>query len=471
VALPSDGPAAAIVDGAPSGAPPGSDPSTQASLRVRLGRGTFFNTIGSAVGQGSTLVVNMAVARMLGLERFGQYALIQTSLLTAAFVAQVATGNTATKYVAEFRSTDPERAGRIAGLCALSAWVTSTLFVLLVLLGADWLAVRVGRAPGLGTPVRLGAAFIVFNCVNFYQVGTLAGLESYPALARAGIAGGLAGVAVALPLTWWFGVSGAAASLALAAAARWAICQRALRRELRRTGLRIRYRDAWRERPILWRFALPAALSGFFTMPATWLATVFLVRQPNGFAQNALYSAAGNLKTLVTFLAANVNSVGLSMLNNQKGIDARDRYRKLYLANIAICTGLVLVFAASLLALGPYVLRLFGERFGAGRNVLNVLMLAALVETVSIGVYQIIQSHERMWSSLFLIALPASLTLPVLAWLLTPGMGAQGLALAVLGSTVVHLVTTCAVAYPVARRFLFPSPERIRSLDGLSWRA
>jgi O-antigen/teichoic acid export membrane protein len=471
VAPQSDGPVAVSVDGAPNGAPPGPDPGAQISLRARLGRGTFFNTVGSAVGQGSTLLVNMAVARMLGLERFGQYALIQTSLLTAAFVAQLATGNTATKYVAEFRSTDPERAGRVAGLCALSAWATSTLLALLVLLAADWLAARLGRAPGLGTPVRFGVAFIVFNCVNFYQVGTLAGLESYPSLARTGIAGGVASVAISVPLTWWFGLSGAAAALALTAGARWVICQRALKRELHRTGLRINYHDAWQERGILWRFALPAALSGFFTMPATWLATVFLVRQNNGFAQNALYSAAGNLKTLVTFLASNVNSVGLSMLNNQKGIDDRDRYRRLYFANIAICTGLVIVFAAALLASGPYVLRLFGERFGEGRDVLDVLMLAALVETVSLGVYQIIQSHERMWSSLFLIALPASLALPALSWLLTPDLGARGLALAVLGSTLIHLVTTCVVAFPVARRFLSPRPDMGPSLDGLSGRA
>jgi O-antigen/teichoic acid export membrane protein len=131
----------------------------------------------------------------------------------------------------------------------------------------------------------------------------------------------------------------------------------------------------------------------------------------------------------------------------------------------------VVVLGTGLLALGPRVLRLFGERFADGWGVLNILMLAALVETVSLGVYQIIQSHERMWSSLFLIAAPASVTLPLLSWLLAPRMGAQGLALAVLGSTLVHLVTTCALAYPVARRFLFSPASAASSLDSVSGHA
>jgi O-antigen/teichoic acid export membrane protein len=402
---------------------------------------------------------------MLGLELFGQYALVQTTLLTVAFVAQVATGTTATKYVAEYRSSDPGRAGRIAGLCALVTLATSAICFLIIALSAGWVASVAMKAPGLAFAVRLGAAFVIFNCLNFYQIGFLAGLESYPAIALTSLAGGLGTLCLTVPLTWFFGLNGAVTALALGSALRWGICYYVLHKELRRHGLRIIYGGAWEERSILWKFSIPAALSGFFTMPATWLATLFLVKQPNGFAENALYSAALNLKTAVTFLASNVNNVGVSMLNNQKGLNAQGRYRRLYFTNIVICTVLVLAVGSMVLLAGPFLLALYGRQFQGGWLALQILILAAVVETLSLAVYQIIQSHERMWSSLVLIAFPASAALPLLAYWLTPLHGAVGLAIAVLGSALVHLLMTCVVAFPVAKQFLFENPLSTRQVD------
>ena len=53
-------------------------------------------------------------------------------------------------------------------------------------------------------------------------------------------------------------------------------------------------------------------------MPMIWLANSFLVRQPGGYGEMALYSAANNLRILVLFLPNVMNSVGLSVLNNEK---------------------------------------------------------------------------------------------------------------------------------------------------------
>lgn len=424
------------------------------SVRKRLVAGTLLNLVATAFNQGSTLAINIIVARMLGQEGFGQYALVLSTLFTAAFVAQIATGSTAVKYVAEFRSTDPSRAGRIVGLCALVTLVTSGVAFLGLLLGADWLARVAMKEPSLAFALRLGAAFVIFNCLNFYQMGALAGLESYPALARTGMVGGLAAVSVSVPITWVFGLSGAVFALVLAALLRWGVCAHALRRETRRQGIAVAYRGAWRERAILGKFAMPAALSGFLTMPATWLANLFLIQQPNGFSQNAFYNAAMNLKTIVMFLSNNVNSVGMSLLSNQKGLNDRRRYRQLYFANIAICTALMLVAGGVVLLGGRYLLRLYGEHFDSALPVLTILLLTALVETVSLSIYQIVQSHGRMWVSFWAVSLPISICLPVLSYFWSPLHGALGLAMSLAVATVFHLVMTCVVAFPVARKLL-----------------
>src|SRR5260370_28006853 len=90
--------------------------ASAASLQLRFQTGIVYNTIGAVFNQGSTFGFNIIVANLLGRQVFGEYAMIQSTLATLALIAQLAVGYTATKYIAEFRSTDPQRAGRILGM-------------------------------------------------------------------------------------------------------------------------------------------------------------------------------------------------------------------------------------------------------------------------------------------------------------------------------------------------------------------
>ena len=423
-------------------------------LRDRMRRGTILNVLGSGFGQGSTLIINIVVARMLGLEAFGQYALIQSTLLAVAFVAQMGTGITATRYVAEFRLTDPSRAGRIVGLCALATIVSSGVAFLTLFLGADWISRVAMREPSLALALRIGAALVIFNCLNFSQMGALSGFENYSSLARIGLVSGCIALCTSVLATLAFGLIGAVISLVLTALVRWSLCQYALNRDLRRYEIVVDYQGAWAERAILWNFTLPAGLSSILTTPAIWLANLCLIQQPNGFNQNALYNAALNLKTAVMFLINNINAVGMTLLSNHKGPNDRQQFRRLYFANIALSTALMFITSGAMLLAGPNLLRLYGKNFDNAWIILCILLLVAALETVSLGVYQIIQTHDRMWASLLLIVLPVSVVLPVMSYWWVPIYGATGLAAAVATSVFVQLFMTCLVALPIARKVL-----------------
>ena len=53
-------------------------------LRDRLIKGAALNLIAVAFNQGSTLIVNILVARILMKQTFGEYAMVQSTLLTMA---------------------------------------------------------------------------------------------------------------------------------------------------------------------------------------------------------------------------------------------------------------------------------------------------------------------------------------------------------------------------------------------------
>lgn len=422
----------------------------QRSLRVRLQRGVIWQFLAASFGQGSTFALNLIVANLLGRQLFGQYAIVQSTLLTWSTLAQLATGYTAAKYIAEFRSTDKARAGRILTLgagvsAAIAVVVAAALFGL-----APWLAREILANTGLVAPLRITAGALPFVVLNGFQSGALAGLEAYPALAIAGITGGVTYVGFSTALAWRGGLAGALAGILLSAVVQWAVLLRLLLRESARQGIRFDLRTAWKEQGIITRFTLPAALSGFSSMPALWLASTMLVRQPDGYSQMALYTAAYNLKMLVLFLPAVVNNVGMSLLNNQKGLGDTVRYYRLFWANLILTMAAVLLGAAGVGVLGPSLLSVFGRTFEEGYPILLLLLISTLPEALALAIYQIVQSHARLWLSLLTIALPRDLAIVALAYLLIPGRGAAGLAaayaIAWFGALVLYIVVARTIA-------------------------
>ena len=173
-------------------------------------------------------------------QSFGEYAMVQSTLLTVATLSQLATGYTASKYIAEYRSSDPERAGRIMGLCALVSALMAGVGAFLLIAIAPWLAEAVLKAPHLAFALMIGSGFLFFSSINGYQIGALSGLEAYGGLAKAGVASGIVAVAAISLGAWWGGLNGTLIGLSISAFVRCAIHNRWLRLETRVQGIKPR---------------------------------------------------------------------------------------------------------------------------------------------------------------------------------------------------------------------------------------
>jgi O-antigen/teichoic acid export membrane protein len=266
-------------------------------------------------------------------------------------------------------------------------------------------------------------------------------LENYRAIARSGAIQGVFHLAACALFTYLWGLEGALAGLVASAFARWWLFHTMLRTAAREQEVPITYRGIWTERGIIFRFALPAAISGLSAMPALWMANTFLVRQPGGFSQMGIYSAANTLRTAVLFLPLLLNNVGTSLLNNQRGLGDVVRYRKVFWYNLAATAAVALAAAVFVAVSGPWLLRLFGKEFAGGTAVLAILMLSTIPESLAIAGAQIVQSQEKMWLSFFLIALPRDVCIVALAYRFAPLYGAAGLAWSYTASWVLTLVT------------------------------
>lgn len=406
--------------------------------------GIGFNLLGAAFNQGSTLVVNVVVANLLGREAFGRYTMVLATLATLATLGQLSMGYTATKHVAEFRSVEPGRTSRILGLCAVVSFVSALIAGLGLAVSAEWLARTVLDAPDLAPMLRLAAAAVFFTVLNGFASGALAGLERYSALAKTGVVSGTLYAVLCIVLARSFGLVGAVAGVALSALVQCGVLGMVLVREAARQGVAITGRGLWQERAILSTFAVPASLAGLVSLPALWIASALLARQPGGYHQLALFGAANSFRIMVLFVPQAVNNVGMSLLNNQRRSSA-EAYTRVFWMNAALTAVSAVAVAGVLFLAGTPLLRMFGPAFTSGRPVLGILLGAAIVEAVAVAAYQIVVSRGRIWASLWCVSLPRDLSLVLLAAILTPALGAAGLATAYLVGWILSLLGILAL--------------------------
>jgi O-antigen/teichoic acid export membrane protein len=273
----------------------------------------------------------------------------------------------------------------------------------------------------------------------------MAGLEAYPALGKAGIVAGVAYVGASLTGAGIGGLPGALAGVAVSALLQSVILARSLISETSRQGISFRIHEIWQEASLLRQFAIPASLSGATALSALWLANAFLVRQPGGYDQMALFAAANSLKVASQLIPNMVNVVGVSLLSNQLGADDQDRYRRVYWANLVAVAAVLGLGAAALAVGGRYALRLFGEGFVQGYAVLVLMMIAAFLETICTAAAQPLQRRERMWTMFFAVILPTHCVLVMTAWRLAPSIGALGVASGYVAGWAIGLLATSLI--------------------------
>ena len=421
-------------------------------LSGRFRVGVTWNVVAAVLTQGSNFLSNIIIANLLGREAFGSFGIIQSTMLASAGIAQIATGVTATKYVAEFRSRAPGRAGALLGLCSAVTVLTGIISTLMVWFSGTWLAVHALKDASLIGGLRIAAFFVLFAVMNGYQLGALAGLESYRTLAVGAGAQGILQIVLTGLGAWRWGVNGALFGLLFTAAARWMFFHFALRSEAAEQGIKLRYSGLWEESPVLLRFAIPAALSGMSSAPAAWIGSALLMRQSGGHGQVALFSAALSFKSAALFLPLVLNNVGMSILNHQRGLRDENRFRKVFWTNTGITVGCVTLGALVIAATGRYLLKAFGHGFTEGYPVLLLLMMAAAIETMAVAVYQVIQAQEKMWLSLLGVVLPKDFALVLSAYLLVPSYGAIGLGIAHVVWAAVNCIAVLLIAHVIGLR-------------------
>ncbi|HYW43258.1 MAG TPA: oligosaccharide flippase family protein [Bryobacteraceae bacterium] len=398
------------------------------SVRRRLAVGVGWSVAGGVLWQGCALLSSIVAARMIGKLAYGHLATVQTTAISLSNLASLGLGVTATKYVSQFRDSDPARAGRILGLSSMVALLAATAFALSLLWSAPSVSLASFRTAALTPELRVAAGYVFFTIWNGYQAGALAGLESFRRLAQLSAWYGVTSLIVTILLSHWLGERGAVLAFSAGALLLWSFHQFALRRELRRFKIKVSWRGAWQERSVLVRFAVPATFSGVIGSVAIWWCYCWLV-QSRGFAEMAVYTAANNLRAAVLFAPNLVTRVTLPLLNNLQANRLGNAYRRMFWLSLWANGGIAVAVAFVLALAGPRMLKWFGRDFAAGPTLLWLLMGSAVLEVVACNLYQATFARQSLFWQIAVISLWAAVLVGATRLLVRP-LAASGLAAA-----------------------------------------
>lgn len=402
--------------------------------------GAFWALAGAVVSRGFTLASSVLAGRLLGTAGFGEVTMIQSMQGLFGILAGAGVGLAATKFVAQFRSIDPARAGRYAALAITVALSSGTLMALGLLLLSGVVASSVLNAPHLTLGLQIATGLVLFGTVNGVQLGALAGFGAFRALA---VLAGIRGVCLCVSLIVGIevaGVLGGVVGLVVTEAIAVITNHLALRPLLSKAG-RQRDRAGWSEVMMLCRFSLLSLLGSICTTAALWFASVVLVAQPDGYAALGVFNAAERWRQLILFLPASFSPVILSMLTNLHGTNEPRAYRRLLGFNLAVSVAIVVVPSIILILCASPAMGLFGDEYRAGRMTLVILCASSVTVVLNNLLGQILVSRGAVLRRFVLDALLATV-LAIASWQLIPIYRDSGMALA---SLIAFAVTSAAL--------------------------
>lgn len=372
-------------------------PLIASPTRLRLASGAFWGGLGGIVSRGAVLVTSFFLARFLGQTQFGEYGVVNSTAAMLSAVAGLGVGTTATKYVAELRNTDKARAGRIITLSSMVTWVSGSLYGLVFVVCASWLAAKTLNAPHLASVLRISAISVALGVINGAQFCSLAGFESFKVSAVISMVSGVSQSFLVLAGACLGGLKGALGGMAVSVTVTVLLSFWALRKEMGRFGITNRWRDAWSEWPVLIGFSLPAFLTTMIAGPVYWGCNALLANQPDGYNELGILNAANQWGVAAAFLPGVLMTAALPVLSERVG--AKD-----VAGNVRIMKGMMRLIAAVIIplammlsVLSPLIMRGYGKAFAQGYLTLILIVLAVVPQAITVPCWYAIMASGRMW--------------------------------------------------------------------------
>lgn len=365
------------------------------SLKGKLIYGLFWNLLSAVSSQGFPIIAAIITARLLGTTGYGQLGIINSSITLFSTFAGLGLGITATRYIAQFHQTDPERTGRIIGLTNTFGAISGTIMCIILFIIAPWLATNMLAAPELTTELRIVSILLIFNTLIGIQSGTISGFGAFKNLARISIVQGVVASFLTITGVYFFGLMGAVVALVINSAVNLILYRISIKNLVKEFKIKIDYLKSWEEKNIVWELSLPSMLSGVMVGPVVWIANIIIVNNPGGYAQLGLFNAADQWRSALNFLPIVIGGVLLPMVS----ANINKENKALETVNVLASWVMVIIIALPLISFPEIIALFYGQDYSSTvfLQSISLMMLVSCMLSYKDGISRKLVAKNLMW--------------------------------------------------------------------------
>lgn len=372
------------------------------SIRNRLFSGMMWSVFGGIVSKVIALFLSVILARILGKRVFGEYGIIQSTLSMFIIVAGLGIGITGTKYVAEFKNTDKDRAGSLIGLIQISSVVAAVVIALLFALITPWLSKSVLSAPHIYLPLILSSFLLLFNSINAMQIGILAGFEAFKPIALVNFLGSVISMPIIVFCGLYYKLNGVIIGLIINSVIVCIISHFILIKILKNSNITVDYKNLKKEKELIYKYSLPAMLSGLMIVPVNWICNTLLVNQPNGYGEMGGYNAANQWFNALMFLPGLLGQAVLPILSEQSRQNDKKVIKAILFKSSLMNAILVIPLMIILCIFSKAIMSLYGDGFQNYWITMVYSVVAASILAILSQMGNFIAALNKMWIGLLM---------------------------------------------------------------------
>lgn len=398
--------------------------------------------------QGAVLLIGILIANELGHVTFGEYTFLRNLFIACIGFFELGGGLVANRFIADYKTDHAAQARELL----LKGFRICTMLGVLGAGVAVYLAYgTLGAADHSINTYVFGAVYVLAAVLGGLQAGAMAGLGQFSNLAILGAVSGCALLLLSTAGIYLAGIPGAVAALAIYSLLRVLLMMQSINSWMRKAGV-TKDREALppgAARRIA-NFAVPIALSGMLVYPVPWICNLILIKGSSGLSSVADFNAHYQIRMLLLVVPALLFPVAVSVLNSKQTLAVATGFRDQFLLNLRLNLILSVAAATVLFCLSTRLIVIFGPEFSVKPEMLALLLTSGILESVSLALYQVLQSENKVWSLLIKVVLPREVATIGISYLTVPALGEAGVAVA--------LVVSWAMATILLWRLVRASP-------------
>lgn len=383
---------------------------------------SFWAIFGNILGKGLSLLAAIWIARVLGKDIYGEFGFITNTMISIAILSTFGLGYTSTKYIAEFKNTEPGILHAVIKICQNISSVVAFITTLILFFSAEYFAIHVFEQPKLTVAIQFSSIYILFNTIVRTQIGILAGFNDFKGMAKINTIVGVVSIFLNVGMAYLYGLYGALVGAMLIQLMNCILNHKLIGKNLR-TYSKSQSSDNKKLSKDILNFSLPVAIQEASYSILNWCYGLLLVKFST-YGEVGLNSAALYWSALILFVPGILRNVILSHLSESLS----DKKKHNRILRIVLLFNFVVTFILSIAIylLSNFIASFYGANFVGLQEVLYISVFTTIFTSMSNVYAQAYMSESRNWLMLLFRILRDGLGLAIGYYLIMEENGLNG---------------------------------------------